>query len=293
MASTARLRYVLCNMNNLLLLFLFFFALRVPAAQGAAPSPPPQSIRVVMDDNYPPYSFTDKNGQLQGILPDQWSLWEQKTGVKVEISAMDWDAALNRMRVGEFDVIDTIFKSPERMLWLDFTKPYARLEVPIFFDREISGIHNAASLKGFAVAAKRGDDAIEVLRRQGVEQLLLFNSYEGVIRAAQQGKVNVFVVDQPPALYFLHKFGIRNRFKQSPPINVGEFHRAVKKGNRDLLHLVENGFGQMTPREMRLISRKWEGASLFRNPLLITYLAGFAVKSWFKVVTLTLLFPFL
>jgi signal transduction histidine kinase len=262
-------------MNNLLLLFLLFGALTIPFEKSDAQSSPPAAIRVVMDDNYPPYSFKDGAGNLQGILPDQWRLWEQITGTKVNIVALDWDDALNRMKAGEFDVIDTIFKTPERMAWLDFTRPYARLEVPIFFNREIAGIHNAASLKGFAVAAKRGDNAVDLLLQQGVKEMILFNSYEGVIRAAQQGKVNVFVVDQPPALYFLHKFGIRHRFKQSPPINVGEFRRAVKKGNRDLLFFVDSGFAQISPQEIHRITRKWEGSSLFRNPLLVPYLAGF------------------
>ena len=46
----------------------------------------PKSIRVVMDDNYPPYVFKDDQGQLKGIIVDQWSLWEKKTGIHVELT---------------------------------------------------------------------------------------------------------------------------------------------------------------------------------------------------------------
>lgn len=48
-------------------------------------------IRVVMDNNYPPYTFLDENGSPQGILIDQWRLWEQKTGIKVYLTTMDWE----------------------------------------------------------------------------------------------------------------------------------------------------------------------------------------------------------
>jgi len=34
-------------------------------------------------------------------------VWEQKTGVRAEIHAMDWVEAQRRMEAGEFDVIDT------------------------------------------------------------------------------------------------------------------------------------------------------------------------------------------
>ena len=87
--------------------FLFHPAITLSA-------PRPQVIKIVMDNNYPPYVFPDSNGKLQGILIDQWKLWEQKTGIRTEISAMDWDEALRRMKAGEFDVIDTIFKTEER-----------------------------------------------------------------------------------------------------------------------------------------------------------------------------------
>ena len=221
-----------------------------------------RSIRVVMDDNYPPFVFKDGSGKLQGILIDQWRLWEQKTGIRAELSAMDWGEALHRMKAGEFDVIDTIFRTDERTGWLDFTKPYATLEVPIFFTKEIAGITNAASLKGFIVAAKSGDAAVDMLKGQGVESLVLFNSYEAIIRAAREHKITVFVIDQPPALYFLHKFGIQDQYKQSAPLYSGAFHRAVKKGNGELLKRVEEGFGRISPAELKQIEVTWYGSSV-------------------------------
>jgi two-component system cell cycle sensor histidine kinase/response regulator CckA len=166
----------------------------------------PQSIKVVMDNNYPPYVFIDSAGELQGILIDQWRLWEKKSGITVEIHAMDWGKAISGMKAGEFDVIDTIFKTEERSGWLDFSRPYADINVPIFFDKNISGITDIASLKGFPVATKAGDAAIDLLMRSGVDNLMLFNSYEAVILAAKEHKVSIFVVDAPPALYFLYKF---------------------------------------------------------------------------------------
>ena len=158
----------------------------------------PNPIKVVMDNNYPPFIFQGSDGKPQGILVDQWHLWEQKTGIKVEISAMDWAKAL---RAGDFDVIDTVFKTEERSNWLDFSKAYAKLEVTIFFDNKISGITDATSLRGFVVAAKTGDAAVDLLKRNGVEHLVLYNSYESIVLAAKEHKTIVFVIDKPPALY--------------------------------------------------------------------------------------------
>jgi two-component system cell cycle sensor histidine kinase/response regulator CckA len=81
----------------------------------------PKPIRVVMDDNYPPYVFKDDKGQLKGITIDQWRLWEKKTGIHVEVSGMDWGEAQRKMQAGGFDVIDTIFRNEKRESIYDFT----------------------------------------------------------------------------------------------------------------------------------------------------------------------------
>jgi PAS domain S-box-containing protein len=238
----------------LLILFLVAPAFAQPAAQ--------RSVRVVMDNNYPPFAFTDNDGQLQGILVDEWRLWEKAAGIKAEIQGMDWAEAQRRMKAGEFDVIDTIFKTDERAGYLDFSKPYARIEVPIFFRKDISGITDLESVKGFPVATKAGDATVDSLKQKGITTLVLFSNYQAVIEAAKQHKVNVFVVDAPPAHYFLNKLGIQNEFRQSAPVNVGEFHRAVRKGDLALLKEVEGGFASLKPADLTRIEEKWYGTAI-------------------------------
>ncbi len=221
-----------------------------------------QNIKVVMDDNYPPFIFKSPEGKLQGILVEQWRLWEKKTGVHVEINAMDWVLAQKRMDNGEFDVIDTIFKTESRLKKYDFSKPYQKIEQPVYFNREISGIKDISSLKGFTVAVKEGDAIFGFLKQHGIDNLVTYPSYESIIVAARDGKVSVFSVDQHPAVYFLHKMGIADRFKHTEPLNTGEFHRAVKKGDAITLHLIESGFAAITPAELQKIEESWCGSSL-------------------------------
>ncbi len=246
----------------LLLLFVLILGLLpqddVRAADGGQRAP----LRVVMDNTYPPYTFLDSAGQIQGILADQWRLWQEKTGIPVEIVAMDWKDALAGMKAGRFDVIDTAFYTEERAGWLEYGKAYARIEVTAFFNNEISGIVDVDSLQGFAVAVKEGDAAIDLLRSHGVNNLLLYKGYEEMVQAAKDRKVNVFVIDKPPALYFLHKYGLQQQYRVSRPFHTGEFHRAVAKGNTPLLLELEAGFARISPQELEEIERKWYGAPL-------------------------------
>ncbi|HOL57300.1 MAG TPA: transporter substrate-binding domain-containing protein [Spirochaetota bacterium] len=218
-----------------------------------------KEINVIMDNNYPPYIFLDENNNLKGILIDQWHLWEKKTGIKVNIVATDWIEAQNLMKQGKFDVIDTIFKTEERLKIYDYSKPYAKIRVPIFYHKNISGIIDAPSLKGFNVAVKEGDACIDVLKSYSITNLIEYKSYEDIIKAAKNRDVVIFVVDESPVYYFMYKYGIQNEFKDSPPLYTGEFHRAVLKGNKDLLNLIEYGFAQISKKEYNEIEEKWFG----------------------------------
>jgi PAS domain S-box-containing protein len=245
----------------------------------------PRTLRVVMDNNYPPYVFLDKAGNLQGILIDQWRLWEKKNGIKIELSGLDWSEAQQRMEAGEFDVIDTIFRNERREKIYDFTKPHAVIPVPLYFHRDLSGIRSAADLTGFVVAAKAGGNVLNVLRKNGVTSIAEFPSYESIIEAARDGKVKVFTVDRPPAIYYLNKFGIQNQFRETAPMYSGEFHRAVRKGNHSLLTTVESGFAKITPEEYQAIDKLWLGTPLLTNPS-IRYVAYFAAACLLVVLIL-------
>ncbi|NJD36904.1 MAG: transporter substrate-binding domain-containing protein [Geobacter sp.] len=236
---------------------LILLVLLLPALAIAQP----ERIRVVMDDSYPPYIFRDSKGKPQGILVDQWRLWEQKTGVTVELHAMEWSQAQRLMQEGRFDVIDTIFKTSERQKRYEFSAPYATLEVPVFFDREISGISTVSSLHGFTVGVKEGDAVIEYLQRHGITSLKTYPGYEEIMQAAHDHKLSVFSVDQPPALYYLHKFGMVDRFNKTRPLYTGQFHRAVRKDNTATLALVERGFSLITPAELKAIDQQWYGTA--------------------------------
>ncbi|MBI9010775.1 MAG: transporter substrate-binding domain-containing protein [Clostridiales bacterium] len=233
-----------------------------------------------MDNNYPPFVFYDSQGQLKGILVDEWALFEEKTGIEVTISAMDWSDALEGMENGHFDVIDTIFKNPEREAIYDFTEPYADIDVSIFFHRNISGINTVESIKGFSVAAKRGDQAVNVLLDAGIENITLYDSYEDIIKAASRNEVVIFVIDNPPALHFLFKYELQDTFNHTSPLYTGQFHRAVKKEDNALIQVLESGFSKITSDEKQAILDKWYGKSSIINDTLykfIQYLLIFIV----------------
>ncbi len=239
------------------LLFALFFVLDISEAYASSENI--KSISVVMDDNYPPFSFRDSKGNLQGISIDQWKLFEDKTGIKPVITGMEWSKAYLAMNNSEFDVIDTISYNKQRGKIFDYTKSYAKIDVSIFSQKNISGITNVASLKGFAVGAKKGDNSINILKENGITNIIEYNSAEDLVKAAKQQKLVIFVLGKPPGLYYLYKMQIQDNFNYSSSLYTSEFYRAVKKGDTKILAVINHGFSKISRAQYTSIDEKWFG----------------------------------
>jgi two-component sensor histidine kinase/ABC-type amino acid transport substrate-binding protein len=237
------------------------------AGSGAEPGlvPLPTSIRIVCDNNYPPYAFVGAEGKLEGIVPDQWRAWEEATGVKADLVGMPWAAALVAIEQDEADVIDTISETPEREMHYEFTPSYVHIEVPIFIHKSISGIASVRDLEGFRVGVKAGDVSAGDLLGRGVTGLVPYESYADIVDAAARLDLRIFCIDKPPALYYLYKRGIDRDFRIAFVLNREDFHRAVKKGRGELLGLVEKGFAAISASTYAAIDRKWIGSELARG----------------------------
>jgi PAS domain S-box-containing protein len=240
----------------ILTLALFSLGAAQPAVRSS------RTIRVVVDNDYAPYSFRSNEGKLQGILIDQWKLWEKKTGIKAEIQAVAWAEALRRIRAGDVDVIESIIATKARSEFLDFTPAYTTVEASIFFRNDISGITDMPSLKGFPVAGKAGDQHAEALIESGVTTVIPFWNNAEIIRAAKQHKINVFVMDVPSALYLLNKMSIANEFRRSAPVFHDQLRRGVRKGDANTLRIVSAGFAAIEPAALKQIDEKWFGRTI-------------------------------
>jgi len=236
-----------------------------------------QELVVVGDNSYPPYSFVNDQGEAVGICVDLWSAFSAKTGITVEYIATEWSKALEMISTGKADVVDTIFYDKERAQWLAFTKPYAEIEVRVFFKENLQGITGLETLSGFVVGAKRGDRSAEIAKSLNPNiSLRYFDSYEQLVKAASEDTVRVFVMDMPPAQYYLAKFELYDSFKSASRALSKQFlYRAVREDDESLVDIINSGFDKIDTSEVSKIYEKWMGMPVFKvNWKYIFYIAA-------------------
>ena len=185
---------------KLVVCILVFFV--VPAATAIAEG---RTIRVISDDNFPPYIFREGDGEAKGYLVDLWKLWEEKTGNSVELIATNWADAQKMLLAGQADIIDAIYQTPAREADYEFSPAYTQVPVAIFAHKSISGIVDAESLRGFQIGVQDGDACIDRLEQQGIRTLVRYRNYREMIAAARAQEVRLFCIDEYPGNYYLYR----------------------------------------------------------------------------------------
>jgi diguanylate cyclase (GGDEF)-like protein/PAS domain S-box-containing protein len=228
----------------------------LPGLASAAP------VRVVLDENYPPFVHRNADGQLEGYTVDLWRLWEKKTGRQAELIAVNWAGVQPMLATGRADVIDPIFRTDGRSAILDFSKPYTTVATTVYADASIGGIHDMRSLKGFEVGVQASDACAEELRRGGVTGVRIFPSYQALVDAAASQTVKLLCMDEYSADYRLYQLGLQRRYVKAFEVTRNGLRRAVRKGDAATLAMVEDGMARITPAELDGLHDKWMGRSL-------------------------------
>lgn len=169
-----------------------------------------QSITVVADENYPPYIFKDTRGNTVGLIVDLWKLWEENTGIKVDLISLPWATAQEQILDGKADVIEMIFRTPEREPLYTFSKPYETVRANIYTLSGITGLSSPQDLSNFVIGVQEGDACVSALQALGVRDLRLYSGYRKMIDDMLAEKIKIACMDEQPANYYIYLLDTKN-----------------------------------------------------------------------------------
>ncbi|SHE69316.1 PAS domain S-box-containing protein/diguanylate cyclase (GGDEF) domain-containing protein [Thermomonas hydrothermalis] len=170
---------------------------------------------------------------------------------------MPWDDTQRAVLERRADVLDLVFRTPEREDQFDFSAPFGSTPVGIYVNRRLPGIHDLVSLQGMPVGVERGDACATRLRQAGVRRLHEYPTFRDMIRAAEAGDLGIFCAEENPANYYLYRAGIDDRFQRAFILYEGQFHHAVRKGERALLQQIAQGMARIPAQERAALAKKW------------------------------------
>jgi polar amino acid transport system substrate-binding protein len=237
-------------MKKILILFLFITALFSK-----------ETITIVYNSGTPPLKFTDEKGNPNGMLIDIWKLWAKKNNIDVKFVELPWEETIEAIESGKADIHGGIYYTKERDKFLDYPKkPLFENKKYFFYYRRLEAINSPKDFSPFVIGVDNGYP-IEFMKEKYPNSLIkAYDSADELNHAFVNGDLKVMLASHSTFLYYLKKYNIdESNFKYSENTFAYEkdYFGAVKKGNKKLLKLINEGFKNITDDELKEIELRW------------------------------------
>lgn len=217
-----------------------------------------KELRLGLDQARPPFEYIDEKGAYEGISAEFMRAAAKKLGVEVvPLKDMKWTVAMEKVKVGEVDVIPKVTPSKEREKFLIFTKPYTTFPSVIVTrkDRLAGGMDD---LRGSKVGVIKGQ-IIEVNLKRDRPELTLVPSpdIETALRELSGGKTDAFIDNLGAVSYVMDKVGLTNlRIAASTPY-THDLAFGIRKDWPLMASALDKALASMSDQEKTEIKNRW------------------------------------
>lgn len=198
------------------------------------------------DATWPPFEFVDENGNLTGFEVELMPLIGEHVGVEMVVENIAWDTIFAGLANGQYDgVASGVTVTEERKQTMDFSMPIAS-QGQVVVVLQDSQIQSADDLNGKKVGVQIGTTGDFALDNYDVDR----RQYDDIGLAIQDminGNLDACVCDSIIASDFvLANESYKGMLRVAgEPFTDEEIAIAVKKGNTELLDLINQGLEAM------------------------------------------------
>jgi PAS domain S-box-containing protein len=217
-----------------------------------------RDIRLGVDVARPPFEYVDEKGAYTGISAEFIAAAAKRLGIAVvPQTGMKWTEAMEKVKVGEIDVIPKVTPSAAREKFLIFTKPYTTYPSVIVTrkDRLAGGLDD---LRGLKVGVNKGQIIESNLERDHPElSLVPYPDIETGLRALATGKCDAFIDNLGAVAYTIETVGLPNlRIAASTPY-THDLAIGVRKDWPLLASALDKALDSITDQEKTEIKNRW------------------------------------
>jgi polar amino acid transport system substrate-binding protein len=220
-----------------------------------------KTVVVATDATWPPMEMLDANKNIIGFEIDFMKAVAKEGGFKVEFKNTAWDGIFGGLEIGKYDaIISSVTITDERKKKYDFSVPYINAGQLLVAPKTLKGVKSLADLKGKKVGAQIGTTgAMEVQKVKGVE----LKNYDEIGLAFEDmaaGRIDGVVCDTPVAAdYALQRAEYKAKFMiVGEPFTKEQYGVVVKKGNKELLALIDKGIKAVQKKGInKELEKKW------------------------------------
>lgn len=226
-----------------------------------------KKIIIGLDDNFPPFGFKDKDGQLVGFDIDMAKEAAKRMGSDIEFKQIDWSSKEAELKSHKIDAIwNGLTILPEREKNILFSRPYEN-SVQIILVKEESPIQSKADLAGKVVATQEGSTGLDAINNEpevkaSFKELKLYPDNVSGFMDLKIGRIDAMVVSEVVALYYNKQnnagFRVVDAGYDRQPVGVG-----LAKDNQAFKERLDKTLTEMkNDGTSTKISEKWFGKDI-------------------------------
>ena len=202
-------------------------------------------LRMGTNATFPPYEFTDENGEVAGIDAEIAASVAEKLGMELDITDMAFESLIPALQAGTIDIVLAgMTVDPERADQVNFTDSYATgVQVVIVPENsDIAPVEQedgslAVDLTGKTIGVQTGTTGdLYCTDDYGQENVKQFDNGPLAVAALVNGQIDCVVIDQEPAKNYV---AANEGLKILDTAYANEdYAAAISKDNTELLEQV-------------------------------------------------------
>ena len=156
-----------------------------------------QTFNIIGDDDYPPFTYSDKNDQVSGIDIELFQEVAKRLDVEINIRLVPWKRLLKMTKQGDVVGSFALFKTPERESFSLFTYPIHHSTFKLFTTKNHNlNYSSVKDLYGKRIGIEAGfviSDEFDQASSRGDISLIQIFSFDDAFRRLLMGGIDAFV----------------------------------------------------------------------------------------------------
>jgi diguanylate cyclase (GGDEF)-like protein len=218
------------------------------------------AINLGFDGNFPPYSFLNSDGQLEGFSIDVFNYIEQNSPLTFTVSTTtQWSELYQLAKTAKIDVVATMVNRDERHQWFNFTPAYISKSLVVLTRGDDNRIEIRNDLRNKTLALVRGYQyADKVLEQYPSITPLYVDNILDSLTAVSTGKADATITFLGAGHFYRTKYILSDLKyalvydKNSSPESI-----AVNKSKPELAAILSKAIKSIPEAKLQAMREKW------------------------------------
>ena len=217
-------------------------------------------FRFAAFSHWPPFNFTDKNGNNIGMINNYMKLISERTGLKFkQINVKTCCEGIAKLRQKKLDMISCSFKTEDLKRLLYLSKPYMSYPIIMVTTLDKPFLQSIDYLENKVVGVIKNYPTTKFLKNKNITlKLKYFDNILQALQAVSDKKVYAFLSVLPVAAYNINKYGFVNlKIAGKTKYNLPAFIGIRKDLGKTGIDIINKAIKSITKHEKMAIYNQW------------------------------------